>query len=59
MLFLVDELFKQSGNEIIITVGEPVPYTTFDRTKTDLQWAEAIKDKVEVLSKDNGCTPNM
>lgn len=59
MLFLVDELFRQRGNEFIITFGKPVPYTTFDRSKTDQQWAAVIKDQVEALSKDNGCTPNM
>ena len=59
MLFLVDELFKQKGNEFVITFGKPVPYTEFDRSKTDLQWAAEIKDMVEALSRDNGCTPNM
>ena len=32
MLFLVDELFKKSGEEFIITIGKPVPYTTFDKS---------------------------
>ena len=59
MLFLVDELFRQRGNEFIITFGKPVPYTTFDRSKTDQQWAVEIRNQVEDLSKDNGCTPNM
>ena len=59
MLYLVDELFKQRGNEFVITFGEPVPYTTFDKSKTDLQWAAEIKDQVEALSKDNGCPANM
>lgn len=59
MIYLVDELFNQAGNEFVITFGEPVHYTVFDNTKTDLQWASEIKDKVEILSRDNGCTPNM
>ena len=59
MLFLVDELFKQAGNEFIITFGEPIPYTTFDKSRTDLQWAAEVKDKVEQLSKDSGCPANM
>ena len=59
MLYLVDELFKQAGNEFVVTFGKPVPYTTFDKTKTDLQWAEEIKNTVKELSLDNGCTPNM
>lgn len=59
MIFLVDELFNKRGEEFVITFGKPVPYTAFDRSKTDLQWAAEIKDQVEALSKDNGCPANM
>lgn len=59
MLYLVDELFNQAGKEFVITFGKPVPYTTFDKSKTDLQWADHIKNMVKLLSEDNGCTPNM
>ncbi len=59
MLYLVDELFKQRGNEFVITFGEPIPYTTFDRSKTDLQWAAEVKDKVAALAEGNGCVMNM
>jgi putative hemolysin len=59
MIFLVDELFNKKGQEFVVTFGKPVPYTSFDKTKTDLQWAAEIKDQVEALSKDNGCPANM
>lgn len=59
MLYLVDELFNQAGKEFVITFGKPVPYATFDKSKTDLQWADHIKNMVKLLSEDNGCTPNM
>lgn len=59
MLFLVDELFNQAGKEFVITFGKPVPYETFDSSRTDLQWAEEMKNTVRYLSLDNGCTPNM
>lgn len=59
MIFLVDELFNKTGEEFVITFGEPVPYDTFDRSRTDLQWAAEIKEKVKLLSKDNGFLPNM
>ena len=59
MIFLVDELFNKKGQEFVVTFGKPVPYTTFDKAKTDLQWAAEIKDQVEALSKDNGCPANM
>ena len=59
MLYLVDELFNKKGEEFVITFGEPVPYTTFDKSKTDLQWADDIKNKVKLLSEGNGCASNM
>ena len=59
MLFLVDELFNKAGEKFVITFGKPIPYTDFDGSKTDLQWAEYVKDNVKKLSLDNGCTSNM
>lgn len=59
MIFLVDELFNKKGEEFTITIGKPIPYTQFDSSKTDMQWAAEVKDQVEELSKDNGCPPNM
>ena len=59
MFFLVDELFNKKGQEFVITIGKPISYTTLDKSKTDLEWAAEIKNKVEDLSKDNGCPPNM
>ena len=59
MLYLVDELFKQCGNEFVITFGEPVPYTSFDKSKTDREWAAEMQERVKALSVGNGCEPNM
>ncbi len=59
MLFLVDELFNKAGEEFVITFGKPIPYTDFDSSRTDFQWADYVKDIVRKLSLDNGCTSNM
>ena len=59
MLYLVDELFNQAGNEFVITFGKPIPYTQFDSSKTDLQWADDVRSIVKNLASDNGCSPNM
>ena len=59
MLYLVDELFKQRGKEFVITFGEPIPYTTFDKSKTDREWAAEVQERVNALSVGNGCVPNM
>src|SRR5512133_234524 len=34
MLYLVDETYKHEHEHIVVTFGKPIPYTTFDRTKT-------------------------
>lgn len=49
MLYLVDEMIRQKGQTIRITFGEPIPYTTFDKSKTDTQWAETVREKVYQL----------
>lgn len=59
LLFLVDELFNKKGEEFVITFGKPVPHSTFDKSKTDLEWADEVKEQVRLLSLDNGCPPNM
>ena len=46
MLYLVDEMMKQLNKTLTVVVGEPSPYTTFDHSKTDTQWAEWVKNKV-------------
>lgn len=45
MLYLVDELFRQKGKTIDLVFGKPVPWQTFDRTKTASEWAEWVKEK--------------
>ena len=45
MLYLVDELFRQKGKTIDLVFGKPVPWQTFDRTKSAAEWAEWVKEK--------------
>jgi putative hemolysin len=52
MLFLVDEMFKQRGQTISLTIGKPIPYTTFDKSKTPTEWAEWVK--TETYKMNNG-----
>lgn len=52
MLYLVDELYKQKGKSIHITVGKPIISEKFDGTKTDKQWAEWMKKKVYELKSE-------
>jgi hypothetical protein len=45
MLYLADEMFRQKGKEIILVFGKPIPWQTFDKTKTAPEWAEWVKSK--------------
>jgi len=53
MLYLVDEMYKQRGKEIVITFGKPISYTIFDKKKTDLSWAQILKSHVYSLEKNS------
>jgi len=46
MLYLVDELYKQRNKTCTIKVGKPIPWSTFDKTKTAPEWANWVKEIV-------------
>ena len=52
MLYLVDEMFKQKGQKIHVIFGKPIPFETFDSSKTPQQWASWIKQQVYTLNKN-------
>lgn len=49
MFYLMDEMYKQRGKKITIYFGKPIKYSTFDKSKTDEQWAHVVKDMVYQL----------
>ena len=49
MLFLVDEMFKNSGKTFQVDIGKPIPWQTFDKSKTPAQWAQYVQDIVYKL----------
>ncbi|HNY01156.1 MAG TPA: 1-acyl-sn-glycerol-3-phosphate acyltransferase [Bacteroidales bacterium] len=51
MLYLVDEMVKQLGQTITLTVGDPIPWETFDRSKKDTEWAAWMRDHVYQLGR--------
>lgn len=46
MLFLVDEMYKNTGNTFHVKIGKPIPWQTFDKSKTPTEWAEYVKEQV-------------
>ena len=49
MLFLVDEMYKNRGNTFPVKIGKPIPWQTFDKSKTPTQWAEEVSSIVNSL----------
>ena len=49
MLFLVDEMYRNVGKDFRIAFGKPIPWQTFDKSKTPTEWAQYVKDKVYEL----------
>lgn len=46
MLYLVDEMYKNVGKTFTITIGEPIPWQTFDKSKSPVEWAQWVREKV-------------
>jgi putative hemolysin len=49
MLYLADEMFRQKGKEIDLVFGQPIPWETFDKSKTPVEWAKWVRDKTYLL----------
>ncbi|NDV64227.1 1-acyl-sn-glycerol-3-phosphate acyltransferase [Bacteroides sp. 224] len=49
MLYLVDEMFKNRHKTFTVVFGKPIPWQTFDKSKTPIQWAECVKEEVYKL----------
>lgn len=49
MFFLVDESMKHRNSEITVTFGQPVKWTSLDRSKTYQEWADFIREKTYAL----------
>ena len=52
MLYLVDEMYKQRNQDIIITFGNPISWQTFTQERKDKTWAELLKDHVYRLESN-------
>lgn len=46
MLYLADEMFKQKGKHFSIRIGKPIPWETFDKSKSQTNWAKWVKEIV-------------
>lgn len=49
MLFLVDEMYKNTHKTFRVAFGKPIPWQTFDKSKTPAEWAQYVKEQVYKL----------
>jgi putative hemolysin len=49
MLFLVDEMYCNVHKSFTVKIGKPIPWQTFDKSKTPMEWAKFVEDKVYEL----------
>ncbi len=49
MLFLADEMFKNRGKTFEVTIGKPIPWQTFDKSRKPKEWAQYVQDIVYKL----------
>lgn len=49
MLFLVDEMYRNVGKKFTVKIGQPIPWQTFDRSRTPKEWAQWVEEKVYQL----------
>ena len=49
MLLLVDEMYKNVGKTFRVVIGKPIPWQTFDKSRTSMEWAKYVEDIVYEL----------
>ena len=45
MLYLPDEMFRQKQKDIFLAFGKPIPWQTFDSSRSPVEWADWVKSK--------------
>ena len=52
MIYLVDEMYKNVHKTFRVTIGKPIPWQTFDKSRTLAEWAQYVQDRVyEMVEK--------
>ena len=54
MMFLVDEMYRNVGKHFHIHIGKPIPWQTFDKSRTPAAWAQHVEDIVYHLPEGEG-----
>ena len=49
MLFLADEMYKNVHKTFHVKIGEPIPWQTFNKSKSPMEWAQVVRERVYSL----------
>ena len=49
MLFLVDEMYKNVHKTFKVSFGKPIPWQTFDKSKSPMEWVKFVYDRMYEL----------
>jgi 1-acyl-sn-glycerol-3-phosphate acyltransferase len=52
MLYLPNEMYKQKGMKLTIMFGEPIPWRSFNSSKSAEEWASDVKKQVYDMGKN-------
>ncbi|MBP3839029.1 MAG: glycerol acyltransferase [Prevotella sp.] len=53
MLFLVDEMYKNRHKTFHVTIGKPIPWQRFDKSRSPWAWAQHVKEEVYSLGQQS------
>jgi putative hemolysin len=51
MFFLPNESYKHRNKHFVITFGKPIPFSTFDKRHSPVEWAALVKDYTYTLAE--------
>lgn len=52
MFYLVDEVYRQNGKRIHLTIGAPLPSSIFTKDQSHQNWADSVREHVYALGKN-------
>lgn len=52
MLYLADEMYRQKNQTITVIFGKPIPHQMFDKSRTDQEWAQLVKEHVYCIAEE-------
>ncbi len=52
LIYLPDEMFSSKNKTFTIHIGKPIPWQTFDKSKSQQEWAKTVKEEVYHIKKN-------